>query len=509
MRKTYALIAVIALFFVACGSGGRKKDQGTFLDGSWWNTGENDNCRILMDGNNWTYYVDNKPVYKGTWTASAKPAADGSGTITFTVTHVELKQGWVDLSVEHKNIKSCTVKYSIDAEGKQITLSDKKLAAADPTGIWSKLEGVYIKGGRKSGGSGGSGSGGSGGSSGGKSGGSAASGGNKTGDGSASQAGKNASKTAAEDRPYIPYVITGSGSTFTVIRSGTTAVKVNQTINDVIDAIRNDSTGANASIQFGNGISVLDIGSASLRFGSNSGGSWGIIAISGKITSSASPAISVNSAVVTSVADISTTNTGGGGSIIDNNGGTVVINSGTVSANADNIYGIKNSGGTVVINNGNVTPRGGGIHNDSGSGKGGNVIVYGGTVHSMSNRAIYNMKGSTTTISGGTVSSSSAESIYNPGGSIKITGGTVSGGNYGHAIWNTDSGNVTITGGTVSLINISGRYAAINNDSGCTVTISGGTILAPNNGKAISNADNATANITSPPAVIKGNVSKQ
>jgi len=500
--KNIALAAVIALSFASCGTAG-KKNVNTFLDGSWWNTGINDNCRLLMDGNTWTYYIDDKPAYKGTWTASNEPAADAGGTITFTITHVEVKQGWADLSVEHKKIKSCKIQYSIDAGGKQLTLLNKQLADFDPAGLWSKIEGVYIKGrpdgskssgGRDGGGDGRDGGGGAG--SGGRDGGNAG--------GSASQTAKTPSIILVEERPYIPYVITGSGTSFAVIKSGYLVITANQTLKDAIDAIKKDSVGSNASIKFGNGTSVLDIGSTSLRFDPTPGDNSAIVALSGKITSSAAPVIVVNSAVVSSSADITTTNTGGG-SIIDNNG-TIIINGGTVSSNAANIYGIKNNGGTVIINNGNVTPRGEAIHNDSGSGKAGNVIIYGGTVHSLSGRAVNNMKGSTMTINGGTVSTSFQETIYNPGGALKITGGTVTGGSAGHAIWNADGGNVTITGGTVSLTNISGNYAAINNDGGCTVTISGGTILAPNGGKAVNNASDGTANITSPPAVIKGTV---
>jgi hypothetical protein len=491
--KKITLAAVIVVFLAACGTVG-KKNVNTFLDGSWWNTGENDNCRLLMDGNNWTYYIDDIPTYKGTWTASVEPEADASGTITFTITHVELKQGWVDLSVEHKKIKSCIVEYSIDAEAKQVTLTNKRLADFDPTGIWKRIEGVYVKSrpdGSKSDDRDGSG-------------GTAGLAGGKSGSGSASQTAKSPSRILIEERPYIPYVITGSGTSFAVIKSGYLVITANQTLKDAIDAIKKDSFGSNASIKFGNGTSVLDIGSSSLRFDPTPGDNSAIMALSGKITSSASPVIVVNSAVVSSSADITTTNTGDG-SIIDNNG-TIIINGGTVSSNAANIYGIKNNGGTVIINGGNVTPRGEGIYNDSGSGKGGNIIIYGGTVHSLSGRAINNIKGSTLTINGGTVSTSFSETIYNPGGAIKITGGTVSGGSAGHAIWNADGGNVTLTGGTVSLTNITGSYAAINNDSGCTLTISGGTVLAPNGGKAISNAYEGTVNITSPPAVIKGTV---
>ena len=490
--KTYALAAVIALFFAACGTGKGNNNVSTFLDGSWWNTGVYDNCRLLIEGNNWTYYIDDKPAYKGTWSTNDTPAADLSGTIIFTITHVELNQGWVKLPKEHKKIKSCKIQYSIDAEGEELTLMYKQLADFDPTGIWSRIEGVYIKGrpdGSKSGRDG--------------RGGTAGSDGGTSGSGAASQTAKGPSRILIEEKPYIPYVITGKGTSFAVIRNGYLVITANQTLNDAIDAIKKDSVGSNASVKFGNGTGVLDIGSSSLRFNSASGDN-SIMALSGKITTSASPAIVINSAVVTSTADITTTNTGSG-SIIDNSG-TIIINGGSVTSNADNFYGIKNNGGTVIVNGGNVTPRGEGIHNESGSERGGNVIIYGGSVHSMSGRAINNMKDCTVTINGGTVSSSFKETIYNPGGVVKITGGTVTGGSAGHAIWNTDSGNVTISGGTVSLLNISGNYAAINNDNGSTLTITGGTILAPNNGNAIINANDATANISSPPAVIKGSV---
>jgi len=499
--KLNAFLAVIVFSLAACGTSGGKGNAGTFLDGSWINTSENDTCHIELDGNNWTFYDGDKPVSKGTLTVSVKPAAETNGTVTFTITHVapqpnpkgdDKGKDWVGLPSEHKKIKTCTVKYSIDSGGNEITLSGKQLAAFDPTGIWKKIEGIYIRGSsRRKGGSGG----GSGGNADGK---------GSTG-GSASQGAKGSSTTA--DSPFIYYVITGKGTSFTATKNGAVVGTANQEIADVIDDIRIDANGANAAIQFGNGASVLDIGAASVRFGSDISDIWGSIALSGRITSSASPAIGVYSGFVTSVADISTTYTprNGSGSAIDNSG-TLVINGGTVSATSANTYGIRNHGGRVIINSGNVSPRGEGIYNDNSSGKGGNVFITGGTVQSQSSRAIYNMNGCTVTITGGTVSSFSSETIYNPGGAVKIEGGTVSGGNAGHAIWNTNSGTVTITGGTVSMINLSGTYAAINNDSGCTVTITGGSVLAPKGGKAISNESGATATVTSPPAVIIGSM---
>jgi hypothetical protein len=480
---TIAFFALIVLFFAACRTSGDNADAGNFLDGAWSNTSEDDTCSIVLDGNNWIQYDGNKPVSKGTWTGSVTPDAGVDGTITFTVTQVDTGEGWVNLPAKYKRIKSCTVKYSVDSGGNQLTLSEKKLAGADPAGLWNKLEGIYIKVGSNS---------------------NAAGFRNTASRGAASQTAKQLSTTTDADSPPISYIITGSGTSFTATESGVIIGTAKQAITDVINAIRTDANGANVAIQFGNGADVLNIGAASVSFDTG-GGTWGSIVLSGKITSSASPAIGVYSVFITSIADISTAfaPASGSGFAIDNSG-TLIINGGIVSTNAANTYGIRNRGGTLIINNGSISPRGEGIYNDSGSDTGGNVIINGGTVQSVSSRAIYNRSGCTVTITGGTVTSSSSETIYNPGGTLKIGGGTVSGGNSGHAIWNTDSGTVTITGGTVSMTSANGNYAAISNDSGCTVTITGGTVLAPGGGKAISNASDGTATVTSPPAVIIG-----
>jgi len=483
--KTIALVTVIVFCFAACRTGGANVDVGTFLDGAWSNTSENDTGRIVLDGDNWIRYDGNKPVSKGTWTSSVTPDAGTDGTITFTVTQIDTGRGWVGLSAEHNKINSCTVTFSIDSSGNQLTLSEKKLAAADPDGIWNKLEGIYIKGGSST---------------------VAAGSRNTNAGGSSSQAAKQSSTTTGADGPPISYIIIGSGTSFTAIKNGVTVGTANRAITDVIDAIQTDANGANVAIQFGNGANVLNIGAASVLFDSG-GGTWGSIALSGKITSSASPTIGVYSVFITSNADISTASTpaSGSGFAIDNSG-TLIINGGIVSTNAANSYGIRNRGGSLIINSGSISPRGEGIFNDSSSGTGGNVTINGGTIQSVSSRAVYNKSGCTVTINGGTVTSSSSETINNPGGTVKITGGTVSGGNSGHAIWNTDSGTVTITGGTVSMTSVNGNYAAISNNSGCTVTITGGTVIAPGSGKAINNASGGTVTVTSPPAVIIGDM---
>jgi hypothetical protein len=478
---SFALVVIIGFSFAACGTGG-KVNVGTFLDGEWINTSEDDAFSIEMDGNNWISYDGDTPVAKGTWTASVTPDADAKGTITFTITQIDKGEGWVSLDPKYNSLKSCTVQYSIDSEGSQITLSEKKLKINDSLGLWTKLEGVYTKDG------GGSGV-------------KSASSDRRGAKGSTGDSGLQAEKqsSAKADGPPIFYIITGSGTSFTARENGMIIGTANQAITDVIEAIRTDANGANVAIQFGNGVSVLNIGDASALF-DTANGSWGSITLSGRLTSSASPAIGAYQVFITSIADISTSS-GGGSAII--NSGMLVINDGTVLTHTANSYGIRNKGGTVIINNGHVSPRGEGIYNENGFGKGGNVTINGGTVHSVSSWAIYNGGGCTVTINGGTLYSSSSETIYNPGGTVQITGGTVSGNHSGYAISNADGGTVTMTGGTVSTTNNHRSHAAIGNDSGCTLTITGGAVIAPG-GNAVNNASGGTVTIASPPAVIVG-----
>jgi uncharacterized protein (TIGR02145 family) len=120
-------------------------NAGTFLNGTWSKSNGSYTYRIVLDNNNWTYYDGNDPVSKGTWTSSVTPAAGANGTITLTITQVDMGSGWVNLPAEYNSLKTCTAKYSINSGGNQLTLSEKQLTAADPTGMWSKLEGTYTK----------------------------------------------------------------------------------------------------------------------------------------------------------------------------------------------------------------------------------------------------------------------------------------------------------------------------------------------------------------------------
>jgi hypothetical protein len=163
------------------------------------------------------------------------------------------------------------------------------------------------------------------------------------------------------------YVITGSGEQFTVTKNGTQLPLTTQScfmyaLCPVLTTIRNDASGSDVSIWFGNG-SVLDIGQQRALFiNSGAGGEWGNITISGKITSKLGASmdqecggtVDIERGVsVTSTADISNTyeyNNQEGGSAICIDGGELKILGGTV-ASTNSGYAIQTQmrGSTVIL----------------------------------------------------------------------------------------------------------------------------------------------------------------
>ena len=142
------------------------------------------------------------------------------------------------------------------------------------------------------------------------------------------------------------YAYAKSGTTYT-ITTGTS----HQTIQDVVNAIRTDASGTACTIQFGNGTDVLDIGEARVQF---EGGTWGDITLTGKITSSNSQALRVESGIsVTSTADIANTNSSTE-SVVVYVGGTLTINGGTVQ-NTGSGYAISNEADNSTGTKGTVT----------------------------------------------------------------------------------------------------------------------------------------------------------
>ena len=315
------------------------------------------------------------------------------------------------------------------------------------------------------------------------------------------------------------YVITGSGGTqFTATKDGETVGTADQAIQNVINDIRTDAAGNPCTIQFGDGTEKLNIGTAGIDFDGSGTPVWGLITLTGKITSSRNPTSSFTNAVirlmngvsVNSEADIENSdNINFGIAIIHNSAGTLTISGGTVSTSRSGSTAIRNnstgvvniSGGTissVIFNSGdgsvNVSSGmiAGGIENsDDGYGSinvsggmiagyiscgNGSVNVSGGTVSSgISNR------GGKITISGDALITSANTSTISlretrlAGERLIITGGKVENTavNNGRVISDQSGGVITISGGTISTSN--NNYGIYSNG---TVNISGGTISA-------------------------------
>jgi hypothetical protein len=240
-----------------------------------------------------------------------------------------------------------------------------------------------------------------------------------------------------------PYIITGSGTAFSATIGGAAVGTAGQPIQDVINAIKTHAAGKPASIQFGDGATALDIGTAQVVL-NNTGGNWGAVTLSGKIS----------------------------GSIITSTGGVIQIgNNVSVTTTAD----ITHTPGNVAGGNALST-------NSSGSltVAGGKILATGRT-----DSAVYSYGSSAITMAGGTVEvTGGGTGILNVGsGTITMTGGTViySGTGGGDAIYNNSSGAMTISGGTIE----GGRmcFAAVRVGAGKT-TVSGTAVITTANGIA-------------------------
>ena len=215
----------------------------------------------------------------------------------------------------------------------------------------------------------------------------------------------------------VTYAIeAGTGTTFTCTAAGAT----NQSLANVLAAIRTSANGAACTIQFGSGgTNVLNVGTNTVEF---SGSGWGAITLTGRLSGSNPYLIDLNDGVsINSTAVITNT-----------------LNSGSP-------YTIRNRGsGTVTISDGEVSPTSGRAIGNYSTGA---IEISGGTVKAMINNA----STGTVTISGGTVSSTSGNNgtISNTAGTVNISGGTVSAaGAQGVAII-TSSGLVTISNNAI------------------------------------------------------------
>jgi hypothetical protein len=262
-----------------------------------------------------------------------------------------------------------------------------------------------------------------------------------------------------------PYIITGSGTAFSATIGGTAVGTAGLPIQNAISAIRTHAAGKAATIQFGDGTAVLDIGTAVLTF-NNTGGTWGLITLSGKLNSgmtSGTNIIVINDNIsVTSIADLIAE--GKSTRMIDfKSTGTFTVSGGTISSKSIAIT--NSSSGTVNVTGGTVTADWGTFVIINGSNSTGTINISGGTITST---------GSTTTI------------LLNYGdstGTINVTGGkitTTQGSNVGI---NGRDGKVNISGGTVETT--ASSSIAVNMITTGKVTVSGTAVISSANTSSV------------------------
>ncbi|MDR3001230.1 MAG: hypothetical protein LBU89_08200, partial [Fibromonadaceae bacterium] len=176
------------------------------------------------------------------------------------------------------------------------------------------------------------------------------------------------------------YTITKDGENFRAYRDGA-SINDPQPIENVIGLIRTNSNN-NASIQFGNGTDVLNIGGMGISFGQG----WNSVALSGAITSSNKETIRLESSLsLESSANIANTNADGS-AIFSISSGSITITGGTISATGD----------AVSTGSGAVTVRGGTISSTEGAAvlsNAGQITITGGTLTSLMHEAAVSFEG--------------------------------------------------------------------------------------------------------------------
>ncbi|MDR0517020.1 MAG: T9SS type A sorting domain-containing protein [Fibromonadaceae bacterium] len=228
------------------------------------------------------------------------------------------------------------------------------------------------------------------------------------------------------------YIITGTGagntSPFTVTGGGLNTS--NADIQTVIDAIKANAGGNPCTIQFEDGTNTLNIGYESGIEFDGTDDAWGLITLTGKLTSSFGsppyyrPVALTNGVSVESTADIKNTNTNE--SVIVNWGiGTLNIKGGTLLAMNSEAVTNMSSGNIIISGTANLISanlNAGTVVNGS-SGK---INITGGTVSITSHKqAVYNASTGEINISGGMIKATDGYAVYRYNGTINITGGVL------------------------------------------------------------------------------------
>ena len=305
------------------------------------------------------------------------------------------------------------------------------------------------------------------------------------------------------------YIITKSGSNFSVTISGVGSLgSPNATLQNKINDIRTNASGAPCTIQFGSGAEI-DLGGGSTTL-ITFDGTWGEITLTGQATSSninTGGCIRLEDGVsVNSKATLTLETTGVNGRMICNySTGTLTVSEGTIWA--------RNEGGAIVnYSTGTVNITGGWVEANTGIAianlSTGTVNISGGWVVANSSNAVHNEAGKITISDTATVRSANADAGYgtiflcNNGEAtdcrLEITGGTVKNtADNGRAVRNNSKGAIDISGGKVEATGKSG--CAVYNYSTGTVNISGGTVQTTgnNNGSyAVLNSSTGAVNIS-------------
>jgi hypothetical protein len=327
--------------------------------------------------------------------------------------------------------------------------------------------------------------------------------------------------------PYtspIPYIITANETSgFDAHKEGTLIGTAGSTMANLLTAIRTDADGENIGIQFGDGDTPLNVGGTPVAFSTaGSGAEWGDVILSGIITGDpageglTSAVIVISGVTITSVADITNTNTSGTANVC-----IFIATPATLTI----------AGGSLIAGTGSNNSSWALRNNASGT-----VIVAGGIILSPT-RTVDNRGGGIFTLQGGTVTGAGDMTIHNSDanpGTINLTGGLLENTNttVGRAIWHRAaggrveiSGTVLVSGrsaGTQGTIHLQGSNSifemtggivenidtgvgyAINNDTSGTITITGGTVFKAGGGFSVRARGTSTATI-GPNAVIIGN----
>jgi len=330
--------------------------------------------------------------------------------------------------------------------------------------------------------------------------------------------------------PFDGYTVIGSGIAFTATRNNATVGMANQPIQTVIEGIKADAKGAACQIRFGDGVTPLDTGAASVRF-NNAGSAWGAVTLSGKITGNVSEVnagiIVISGVSITSSADIANTGTSNNSNGIFNNtnsplgitGGTISTTAGTAVYTSNGAFTI--TGGTLsattgyalrCASDGPITISGGTLSVTTGSAistiSGWGVInISGGAISATTGTAVNNRSYGAVNISGGVISATTGTAVYNYAtgkvtisGTSRITSANPNAGQGTIDFFNFFANNSTavrleITGGTIE--NTSATGNVINNPSTGGISITGGTILkAGSGGFAINKTGGGMLNAT-------------